>query len=74
MSWYVRNKDLLKVVWNVRRIHDKLHFDDILLNWSNSYRQTLQKIYLQKKILIKALDTEILSLEEFHCKTTQDIA
>ena len=33
-----------------------------------------RKSTCKKKILIKALDTEILSLEEFHCKTTQDIA
>ena len=33
---YVSNKDLLKVVrsiWNVRSIYDKLHFDDILLTF-----------------------------------------
>ena len=45
MSQYVSNKDLLRVVWNVKRIHDKLLFDDVLLTWSNAYRQTLQKIY-----------------------------
>ena len=30
MSQYVSNKDLLRVVWNVKRIHDKLLFDDDL--------------------------------------------
>ena len=48
MSWYVSNKDLCKVIWNVRSIHDKLHFD-ILLTWSNAYQQTSQEIYKQEK-------------------------
>ena len=55
MSWYVSNKYVGK--WGdtqaietcsmseVRSSYDKLHFDDILLSWSNAYQQTLQKIY-----------------------------
>ena len=49
MSWYVSDKDLLKSVWNVRSIYDKLHFNDILLTWNNAYQQTLQKNYYQEK-------------------------
>ena len=59
-------KTCSNLVWNVGSIHDKFHFDDILLTWSNAYRQTLQKIYL--KTWYRILCTEILSFDEFHCK------
>ena len=45
MSRYLSNKDTLKAVWNVRSIHDKLNFDDILMTWNNAYRQNSQEIY-----------------------------
>ena len=45
MSRYLSNKDTLKAVWNVRSIHDKLDFDDILMTWNNAYRQNSQEIY-----------------------------
>ena len=65
MRWYASNKDLLKLVRNVRSIHDKTQVHDILLTWRNVYRQTSQKIYQQeKKIQIKAMKSSTLKLSK----------
>ena len=68
-------KTCSKSVWNVRSIHDKLHFDDILLLQAmltdRLRRKSTSKKNNSNKSLVQDLRQEILRYEEFPYQTTQ---
>lgn len=54
---FVRNKDLLKVIWNVRSIHDKLDFDHIFLELKQCLLTAFAENLLARKIFKEKLGT-----------------